>query len=100
MLYSPWGHKELNMTEQLNNNKATRGVVNCYSSNKNQYIQAEEMAQRTSLVVQCLRLHTFNAGGLGSIPGQGTISHMLELRVHKPQLEIPCAPTEKKKDLP
>ena len=81
MLYSPWGHKELNMTEQLNNNKATRGVVNCYSSNKNQYIQAEEMAQRTSLVVQCLRLHTFNAGGLGSIPGQGT-------RPCTPQLKI------------
>ena len=29
-----------------------------------------------SLVVQWLRLHTPNAGGMGSIPGQGTrISH-------------------------
>ena len=28
----------------------------------------------TSLVVQWLRLHTPNAGGLGSIPGQGTRS--------------------------
>ena len=30
----------------------------------------------TSLVVQWLKLHTPNAGGLGSIPGQGTRSHM------------------------
>ena len=30
----------------------------------------------TSLVVQWVRLHTPNAGGLGSIPGQGTRSHM------------------------
>jgi len=26
----------------------------------------------TSLVVQCLRLHIFTAGGTGSNPGQGT----------------------------
>ena len=25
----------------------------------------------TSLAVQCLRLHTSNAGGVGSMPGQG-----------------------------
>ena len=30
----------------------------------------------TSLVVQWLRLHTLNAGSPGSIPGQGTRSHM------------------------
>ena len=30
----------------------------------------------TSLVVQWIRLRTPNAGGLGSIPGQGTRSHM------------------------
>ena len=35
-------------------------------------------------VVQWLRLHTPSAGGLGSIPGQGTRSHM-------PQLKIPYA---------
>ncbi|TEA11762.1 hypothetical protein DBR06_SOUSAS6910255, partial [Sousa chinensis] len=29
-----------------------------------------------SLVVQRLRLHVPNAGGLGLIPGQGTRSHM------------------------
>ena len=32
----------------------------------------------TSLVVQWLRLRAANAGGLGSIPGQGTRSHMLQ----------------------
>ena len=36
----------------------------------------------TSLVVQWLRLHAPNAGGLGSIPGQGTRSHMLQLGTH------------------
>ena len=35
-----------------------------------------------------------NAGGLGSAPGQGTRSHMPQLRVYKPQLKIPCATTE------
>ena len=55
----------------------------------------------TSRVVQWLRLHTSNAGGLGLIPGQGTKSHMLQLRVcmpqqifHMPQLKIPRAATK------
>ena len=38
------------------------------------------------LVVLWLRLHAPNAGGLGLIPGQGTRSHMPQLRVHMPQL--------------
>ena len=33
------------------------------------------------LVAQWLRLWAPNAGGLGSIPGQGTSFHLLELRV-------------------
>ena len=41
----------------------------------------------TSLVAQWLRLRVPNAGGLGSIPGQGTRSHM-------PQLKIPYAATK------
>ena len=36
---------------------------------------------RTSPVVQQLRLHTRDAGGLDSIPGQRTRSHMLQLRL-------------------
>ncbi|TEA30779.1 hypothetical protein DBR06_SOUSAS4110247, partial [Sousa chinensis] len=37
-----------------------------------------------SLVVQWLRLHVPNAGGLSLMPGQGTRSHMLQLRAHTP----------------
>ena len=35
--------------------------------------------ERDFLVVQWLRLHVPNAGGLGSIPGQGTRSHVPQL---------------------
>ena len=45
----------------------------------------------TSLVIQWLRLHTPNAGGPGSILGQGTRSHMPQLRVRILQLKIPHA---------
>ena len=41
----------------------------------------------TSLVVQWLRLHAPNAGGQGSIPGQGTRAHMPQLRVLEPQFK-------------
>ena len=36
--------------------------------------------RRTFLVVQWLRLQALNSGGMGSIPGQGTRSHLLQLR--------------------
>ena len=42
----------------------------------------------TSLV-QWLRLRAPRAGGPGSTPGQGTRSHMPQLRVHTQQLKIP-----------
>ena len=46
----------------------------------------------TSLVVQWLRLCAPNAGGPGLIPGQGTISHIPQLRVRMLQLKkIPHA---------
>ena len=35
----------------------------------------------TSLVVEWLRLCAPNSGGLGSIPGQGTTSHTLQLKI-------------------
>ncbi|TEA39003.1 hypothetical protein DBR06_SOUSAS1710095, partial [Sousa chinensis] len=44
-----------------------------------------------SLVVQWLILHAPNAGGPGSISGQGTRSHMPQLRVCMLQLKIPHA---------
>ena len=49
---------------------------------------------RTSLVVQRLRLQSPNAGGPGTIPGQGTRSHMTPVRVHMPQLNISHAATK------
>ena len=48
----------------------------------------------TSLVAQWLGRHAPNAGGLGSIPGQGTRSLMLQLRVCMPELKIPRATTK------
>ena len=36
-----------------------------------------------------LRLHAPNAGDLGSSPGQGTRSHVLQLGVHMLQLKTP-----------
>ena len=38
-------------------------------------------------MVQCLRLHAPSAGGLGSITGQGTSSHIPELRPDEPNME-------------
>ena len=40
----------------------------------------QKMAPGAFLVVQWLRLPAANAGGLGSIPGQGTRSHMLNTK--------------------
>ena len=57
----PWGHQESDVTERLDNNKTKES--------------------RTSLVVQRPRLHSPNAGGLGSVPGQGTRSHTPQLRL-------------------
>ena len=47
-----------------------------------------------SLVVQWLRLRAPNAGGPGSIPGQGTRSHVPQLSVPVQQLKIPHAATK------
>ena len=35
----------------------------------------------TFLLVYCLGLHALKAGDLGSIPGQGTRSHMMQLKI-------------------
>ena len=48
----------------------------------------------TSLVVQWLRLPTPNAGGLGSIPGQGTRLHMPQLKIPHTTMKIPSAETK------
>ncbi|TEA37724.1 hypothetical protein DBR06_SOUSAS9210046, partial [Sousa chinensis] len=46
------------------------------------------------MMVQWLRLCAPSGRGLGSIPGQGTRSHMLQLRVCMLQLMILCAATK------
>ena len=48
----------------------------------------------TSLVVQQLGLHAPNAGVPGLIAGQGTRSHMLQLRARMLQLKTPRAATK------
>ena len=50
--------------------------------------------EETSLGVQWLRLCAPHAPGSDLIPGQGTRSHMLQLRVHMPQLKILRAATK------
>ena len=52
------------------------------------------IATRTSLVVQWVRLCTPNAGGQGSIPGQGTRSHMPQLKIPHAAAKIPRATTK------
>ncbi|TEA32997.1 hypothetical protein DBR06_SOUSAS7410054, partial [Sousa chinensis] len=47
-----------------------------------------------SLVVQWLRFCAPNAGGPGSIPGQGTRSCMPQLGAYMPQQKIPQAATK------
>ena len=45
-----------------------------------------------SLVVQCRRLRAPNSGDLGSIPGQGTRSHMVQLKTpHAPEKILQAA---------
>ena len=40
------------------------------------------------MVVQWLRLHTFNAGGRGSIPDKGISFHMPQLKTKDPVCQI------------
>ena len=54
--------------------------MKCLKSN-----HRESRSVGTSLVVQWLRLCVHNIRGLGLIPGQGSRSHMLQLRVCMPQ---------------
>ena len=51
-------------------------------------VSLSEGWEGTSLVVQWLTIFTPNAGGPGSIPGQGTRYHVLQLRVHMLKLKI------------
>ena len=79
---SPWGHKESDMTGRLNSNK---------KKTLEPVLDMKVKVHRNFLMVQWLRLQAPNVGGPDSIPSQGTRSHMLQPRVHMPQLKIPHA---------
>ena len=53
-----------------------------------------DWATEQKQVVQWLRLHAPNVESPGSIPGQGTRSHIVQLRVHMLQLKILSAATK------
>ena len=57
-------------------------------SSLGEYLMISKNFLGTSLVAQWLRFHVPSAGSPGSIPGQGTRSHMPQLRVHTLQLKI------------
>ena len=63
-------------------------LINCHS-------KYSTVTCGTSLMVQ-VRLHTPGAGSSGSIPVQGTRSHMLQLKIlyAKQRVHVPCAPTK------
>ena len=48
------------------------------------YCENFKLFRGTSLAVQWLRLCASSEGGSGSIPGQGTRSHMPQPRAHMP----------------
>ena len=54
-------------------------------------LKKKKVHPRPSLVVQWLRLWSPNAGGLGSIPGWGPRSHILQLRACMPWLRSGAA---------
>ena len=67
-------------------------VINTYFFDNEDvvFLQVEEINLGTSLVVQWLRLHAPNARGLGSIPGQGTRSHMPQLKILHAATKTQC----------
>ena len=54
----------------------------------NSCLEFKTMGRRPSLVVQRQRLYAPNAGAPGSIPGQGTRSHMLQLKSSHAAMKI------------
>ena len=68
-----WDHKELDTIEQLNWTQLPSATA------QEKVTLFPFRSRRTSLVALWLTFHTPNAGGLGSIPGQGTRYHMLQL---------------------
>ena len=73
---SPWGRKELDMTEWLNWTDAQLGQISDKRYRKTKKVQLPLLEQKWGLPweVWWLGLCTLNAGAMGSIPGLGTKS--------------------------
>ena len=56
---------------------------------------SERAEKETFLVVQGLTLHAPNAGAPGLIPGQGTRSHMLQLKILYAATKTQCSQIHK-----
>ena len=67
-----------------------RTILEAAEQGQNTKTRIRKRELGTSLVVQWLRLHTPNAGGQGSIPSEGTRSHMPQLNMRMPQLDPTC----------
>ena len=59
------------------------------------YLTIKKHCDRTSLVVQWLRLSALNPGDPGLIHGQGTRSHMLQLKIPHAATKSQCGQTNK-----
>ena len=57
-------------------------------------LATEQQQQKGGPAVKCRRFYDPNSGSPGSTPGQGTRSHMPQLRACMPQLKISHAATK------
>ena len=74
-------HGSVYMTFWKRQNSGQRTDADCQGFSREKVFGVIKMlCLGTTLVVQWLRLGSPSAGARGSIPGQGTRSHMLQLR--------------------
>ena len=55
-------------------------LISQYKTRRKKTQLLKTMDPGTSLVVQWPRIHTSNAGGMGSVPGRGAESYMPQLK--------------------
>ena len=97
----PWQNEKSTSLLLFDPNLETQSKYDCLNQTPIQGhspIIINKESLRTSLVVQLLRLCAPHAGDLGLIPGQGTRSHMPQLRVCMLQAKV-CMPQWRSKVL-